>query len=186
MTLGFGCGGAPTGKLMQFYPCQAQRVTCSFLSLAVLPRLVAASPVLPTCACLFFRFDDDEFVCMVSARQTSSKSASKLNSSSSSSETPSTSPSEHPHGQTRSLPDDAEQDSLETSRRRLNAVISDLHSVTHQFGEEGLETQWYDDQHWIEEFCAAGPDGMPYTLVAKAKQEEMERFARMKVYEVVP
>ena len=26
---------------------------------------------------------------------------------------------------------------------------------------------------------------MPYTMVAKAKQEEMERFARMKVYEVV-
>ena len=52
--------------------------------------------------------------------------------------------------------------------------------------EEGLETQWYDDQHWIEEFCEAGPDGMPHEMVAKAKQEEMERFARMKVYEVVP
>ena len=62
-------------------------------------------------------------------------------------------------------------------------MISDLHSVTHQFGEEGLKTQWYDDQHWIEEFCEASPDGMPYTMVAK--QEEMERFARMKVYEVV-
>ena len=110
---------------------------------------------------------------------------SSSSSSSSSSETQSTSPSTLPHGQIRSLPDDAEQDSRETSRRRLNAVISDLHSVTHQFGEEGLKTQWYDDQHWIEEFCEAGPDGMPYTMVAKAKQEEMERFARMKVYEVV-
>ena len=110
---------------------------------------------------------------------------SSSSSSSSSSETQSASPSTLPHGQTRSLPDDAEQDSRETSRRRLNAVISDLHSVTHQFGEEGLKTQWYDDQHWIEEFCEAGPDEMPYTMVAKAKQEEMERFARMKVYEVV-
>ena len=52
--------------------------------------------------------------------------------------------------------------------------------------EEGLETQWKDGQHWMEEFCEAGPDGMPHEMVAKAKQEEMERFARMKVYEVVP
>ena len=106
--------------------------------------------------------------------------SSSPSSSSSSSETQSASPSIFPHGQTRSLPDDAEQDSRETSRRRLNAVISDLHSVAHQFGEEGLETQWYDDQHWIEEFCEAGPDGMPHEMVAKAKQEDMERFARMK------
>ena len=68
--------------------------------------------------------------------------SSSPSSSSSSSETQSASPSILPHGQARSLPDDAEQDSRETSRRRLNAVISDLHSVTHQFGEKGLETQW--------------------------------------------
>ena len=72
------------------------------------------------------------------------------------------------------------------------SVISTL--LLTSFAREGLETQWYDDQHWIEEFCEAGPDGMPHEMVAKAKhemvakakQEEMEPFARMKVYEVVP
>ena len=55
---------------------------------------------------------------------------------------------------------------------------------THQFCEEGLETQWYDDQHWIKEVCEAGSDGLSRTLVAKAKHEEMGRSARMKVHDV--
>ena len=68
-----------------------------------------------------------------------------------------------PQGQVRSPPDDAEQDLRETSRRKLNAVIAYLHSVTCNVGEGDVQ---YDDQHWFVEFSA-------HSLVAKAKEEEI-------------
>ena len=111
---------------------------------------------------------------------------SSSTSSSSSYETPSTSPSALPHGQTRSLPDDAEQDPRETSRRRWNAVISDLHSVTHQFGEEGPKTQWYDDQHGLGISAREVQTVYHTPWWPRRSRRKWNVSQRMKVYEVVP
>ena len=55
------------------------------------------------------------------------------------------------------------------TQQKLDTQVADLHSVTHQSGKGDLQDIWYDD----------------HRRVTKAKQEGMERFAGMRLYEVV-
>ena len=65
-------------------------------------------------------------------------------------------------------------------------MIASLHSVTDPSDNAEMEHGAFDEQHWIEEFSEPGMVDLPHELVTQAKREEMLRFERMKVYEVVP
>jgi hypothetical protein len=97
---------------------------------------------------------------------------------------PTSSSSTPAQGQVRARDDEHGSAERDAVRRRVQSLVLQIHSIVDEGGDQDDEVP-QDEQYWYEDLTLPGQDDFDPKLVQKAKQEEMDRFTRMKVYDVL-
>ena len=80
--------------------------------------------------------------------------------------------------------DDGDCDQRRAVRRRLDCIIAAVHGCDEQMHSEGIVLDAEETECW-EQCESAGVYAYDSASVRRAKQEELDRFSKMNVYEVV-